>query len=488
MFDINSQTDGVRTDVRQGITSLPDCLGRVPLVWFSASNNIITSDIPSTLNASLAAGAEGSLKALQLDGNLISRLPADFSSRFQGLTQLWLRSNPITGVFPSFKGFKNLQDVGTQRGLTIDHCELTGPMPADAFDGVALLATIDVSFNKITGPLPTMAVATPTNLNKIVMNNNAFTGGVPNSWTTLTSVTEVHLQRNALTGPTSSLSGMLSVAILDASWNLIVNNPGKNFGETLAAMCSNAIVDLNLEHNQLSGMWAGGMTPSLNKLTKINIAHNRLDMLPDDMYTMTTVTQWDVSYNDLTAAGVVQGTQPTGVLMLNLVGNPRLRVWPLPSWLEATGSFVTAPGSNYSCPELTNALSSALSFSVSAESLGFNGCICRSGLFGKPPLCGAVPELARLNPVSGFSSSEVGGSFSEMLGGVQALANATAAFPNGFTDDWYGSSQRLTNGVATTFIIDVQNLFRDTRYSSWFCCRRAPSASFWSRCRRSNCD
>jgi len=470
VLDLNSQADKVRTDVKQGITSLPDCLGLLPnLVWISVGTNLV-SNFPSTFNASLTPGAEGKLMSLQMESNLLTSLPADFSTRLAGLSQLWLNDNPFAVPFPSFKNWPNLADwwfpkSSRRRGLIIDHANFLGPMPDDAFDGTRMDA-IDISFNRITGPLPALRVQADST-KRIDFSYNQFSGDVPATWSALTSVLQVNLAHNDLIGPARTLSLMTQVTDLDVSYNRIRNRPQEpnDFAVTLGSMLSSNIVNVNAAHNNISGIWQGGAL-FRSSLRKLNIAYNHLLALPDDLFQIP-VTSLDVSFNGM--RGVIPAGSPDNLVTFDLTGNPELEVWPLPAWLvPREGAYYTEPGSSYSCSVLENPNKAAFQFTVTAASLLYNGCNCVTGKFGLPPLCGSVPEMARISPVSGFSSTEVGEGFSGMVDGGAAgnpdivTKNATLLSPDGFTDDWYGTSQRLTNGVSTTFVIDAQDLFYDT--------------------------
>jgi hypothetical protein len=126
------------------------------------------------------------------------------------------------------------------------------------------------------------------------------------------------------------------------------------------------------------------------------------------------VQNWDLSNNALV------GTLPPGgssvdVSSLNFVGNPNHIVWPLPPWLQQGDQSVTISGSLYTCTTLVSSVHRSIAFTVDAASRLYNGCVCRSGLFGQPPLCAAVPQSVIVNPKDGFSSPEVGISFPRMI-------------------------------------------------------------------------
>ena len=152
----------------QRITALPDCMGMLPLTYFSASTNLIGT-FPSTFSS-----ARG-LRVLGMSNNKLARLPADFSTQLAGLVQLDLSFNPLLNVsVPSLQGWSNLTS------LLLNDCAFNGELPAGVFDSMPSLATVDISNNNaIVGPLPSFIGAIA--LREAALQNNAFTGPIPQS-------------------------------------------------------------------------------------------------------------------------------------------------------------------------------------------------------------------------------------------------------------------------------------------------------------------
>lgn len=136
VFGMDRQSDGVRVNVRQGITQLPECIGNLPLIFLSLSTNLV-SNFPATLSS-----ANG-LRVLVLDHNSLQFLPTDFSTNLIGLFQLDITFNPsLGGPPPSFRGWSNVSY------LQAHHCGFTGGLTGgnDAFNGMSILTDFDIRF------------------------------------------------------------------------------------------------------------------------------------------------------------------------------------------------------------------------------------------------------------------------------------------------------------------------------------------------------
>ena len=459
VFGMDRESDGVHVNVRQGITQLPECIGNLPLIFLSLSTNLVRN-FPASLSS-----ANG-LRVLVLDHNNLQLLPTDFTTNLKGLYQLDITFNTaLGGPPPSFKGWANVSF------LQAHHCGFTGGLSGgnDAFNDMSILTQFDISFNAITGALPIFEGCAM--LQSIALNDNQFSGSIPVEWAALSTVTTVKVQNNAIIAPVRALGSMVSMTHLDISNNSLrlpasYNNDA---GQFISDMAPNGINTMILDHNEIAGVWSGGLMSSARNVDTLSFAYNKVQKLPADMFTYG-VAHWDASYNELT--GGLPPNNPLFATSLALQGNPGLNIWPLPDWLHETLERSATPGSPYSCTVLTSPAIRDFHFTVDAASRQYHGCSCLPGSFGRPPLCDAVPERATVNPQDGFSSAEIGPSFIDMIddtgaepsGPGNAQTNTTAptmALPAGFSDDWYGN-QRLTLGVATTWFVNLQDLFFDT--------------------------
>jgi hypothetical protein len=455
VLGLDRQGDGVRVEVPQGLTSLPECLGNLPIMFLTASTNLITN-MPHTLSS-----ANG-LQSMVLDHNLLSVLPRNFSTALSGIQSLDMSFNPLLAIAPpSFKGWSNLTD------LIVSHCNLTGPIDPDAFDGASSLVQVDMSFNSITGTLPNFVGC--DSLVTIALNNNEFGGGIPVEWEQLDTAVNIRLQFNQLSAPMSSLSRMVRAQSIWLNNNRIYTTPVArgDGGALIAAMCPNNIVELNLDWNNITGSWQSGLLAQAKSFKMFSMAHNGLNALPLDMWNIA-IERWDVSYNHLN--GTLPPNTPLTNSFLNFEGNPGLQGWPLPNWLVQSAQLTSARSdSSFVCRALEHTALRGLRIEVDPSFTNYHGCSCVRGTFGFPPLCEAVPERAAVSPLVGFTSDEVGKDFASMIDtassgnsvGAQNSTNYDLAHPPGFTDQWYGG-QRLTLGVSTTWFVNIQNLFIDT--------------------------
>ncbi|KAJ0989304.1 hypothetical protein J5N97_007660 [Dioscorea zingiberensis] len=146
--------------------------------------------------------------AVRLPGfGLNGRIPPNTLSRLSALQTLSLRSNGLTGPFPS--DFSNLTS------LTSLHLQLnsfSGPLPLDlAF--LTNLTVLNLSHNSFNGSIP-FAISNLTELVALNLSNNSFSGGIPDLQ--LPNLKSLNLSNNHLNGsipvslrgfPASSFSG-----------------------------------------------------------------------------------------------------------------------------------------------------------------------------------------------------------------------------------------------------------------------------------------
>jgi hypothetical protein len=247
MLGLESQTDGVRANVQQGLTSLPECIGDLPMLIFTANANLLTN-LPATLSS-----ARG-LQFLIMDHNKLAALPAGFTQNLQGLLQINLAFNPTLIVpLPSFNGWSNL----TQ--LDANNCGFFGPIPTGALDGLANVVGMNLAVNQLSGPLPMMVGA--ASLVTITLDHNSFDGGIPLSWQLLSKVTTIRLHSNRLSGPMAPLGQMLAAQSIWLQDNLIYT-PTKNGitdgGLLISQMSGTNLQELILDNNNITGIWTGG--------------------------------------------------------------------------------------------------------------------------------------------------------------------------------------------------------------------------------------
>ncbi|KAI9096739.1 hypothetical protein K1719_025918 [Acacia pycnantha] len=130
--------------------------------------------------------------ALHLPGaGLSGPIPSNTLSRLSELQNLSLRSNRITGPFPSdFSELKNLSFVYFQFN------KFSGPLPSD-FSVWSNLNAINLSNNSFNESIPS-SIGKLTHLTSLVLANNSLSGEIPDI--DIPSLKELNLANNHLSG------------------------------------------------------------------------------------------------------------------------------------------------------------------------------------------------------------------------------------------------------------------------------------------------
>lgn len=146
--------------------------------------------------------------ALRLPGfGLKGRIPNNTLSRLSALQILSLRSNDISGPFPS-----DLLKLRNLTGLYLQFNRFQGPFPLD-FSVLGNLSVLNLSYNSFNGSIPS-SVSNLTHLTALYLANNSLSGDVPDL--DIPSLKLLDFSNNNLTGivpqslqrfPNSSFSG-----------------------------------------------------------------------------------------------------------------------------------------------------------------------------------------------------------------------------------------------------------------------------------------
>ncbi|CAN1267623.1 Probable inactive receptor kinase At4g23740 [Linum perenne] len=160
---------------------------------------------------------ESRVVALRLPGmGIRGPVPPNTLSRLSGIQIMSLRSNAMTGDFPT--GFYKLGNLTT---LYLQSNRFTGSLPSDFSGWKHSLSVLDLSENGFNGSIPS-SVSNLTHLASLNLANNSLSGEIPDI--SIPSLQSLNLTNNHLTGtvprslllryPTSSFSGNnLSTAI-----------------------------------------------------------------------------------------------------------------------------------------------------------------------------------------------------------------------------------------------------------------------------------
>lgn len=130
--------------------------------------------------------------ALRLPGvGLTGEIPPNTISRLSELQILSLRSNLLSGPFPS--DFVNLKKLSF---LYLQFNQFTGGLPLD-FSAWKNLTTVNLSYNKFNGSIPS-SISNLTRLASLDLANNSLSGEIPDL--DIPTLQTLHLENNSFTG------------------------------------------------------------------------------------------------------------------------------------------------------------------------------------------------------------------------------------------------------------------------------------------------
>ncbi|KAL3697590.1 hypothetical protein R1sor_011666 [Riccia sorocarpa] len=240
-----------------------------PLQDLKAAPNLVSlilplNDLGGTIPPSLFDN-HPDLKYLELNNN--SKISGEIPDT-GGLTMVenfFLNDCNLTGPVPPLQKNLNLRYVGLQNN------HLTS-CPTD-LRNLTELIIFDVSNNSITGTLP--EVYPGNKINFLTFRRNNFHGGIPMTWTNLTSVLEFKVEYNNLSGvlqPETGNVGSLKVLLLNN--NRFSGPIPKDLGRL------NKLEILDLSHNQFTGQVPEELA-ALPNLRKVLLHSNKLDAIPE---------------------------------------------------------------------------------------------------------------------------------------------------------------------------------------------------------------
>lgn len=119
------------------------------------------------------------------------RVPPNTLSRLTALQTLSLRSNGLSGSFPS--DFSNLKNLSF---LYLQFNNFSGPLPSD-FSVWKNLSIINLSYNAFSGSIPS-SISNLTQLTALNLANNSLSGEIPDF--RLPNLQQLNLANNSLTG------------------------------------------------------------------------------------------------------------------------------------------------------------------------------------------------------------------------------------------------------------------------------------------------
>ena len=184
-----------------GYNQLSGSLPVVPssLQVLDLSDNQYTGNIPA------AYTTLANLQQLILRGNQLSGSIPDFSGAIS-LQFLYLQENNLTGAIPDFSTTNILY-------LYLNNNNLTGTIPASLWES-STITDIDLSNNQLSGNL----IVTTWGADRVYINlsGNLLTGTVPEDFK---NTNNLNLANNQFTGFAPNFTSSMSVVFLDASFN-----------------------------------------------------------------------------------------------------------------------------------------------------------------------------------------------------------------------------------------------------------------------------
>uniref|UniRef100_A0A0D9XXH9 non-specific serine/threonine protein kinase n=1 Tax=Leersia perrieri TaxID=77586 RepID=A0A0D9XXH9_9ORYZ len=220
--------------------------------------NSLNGTIPATIGDALA------LAYLELDSNqLTGNIPSELG-KCKNLSLLNLASNKFDGPVPN--AISSLDKLVV---LKLQTNNLTGPIPS-AFFGSESLSTMNLSQNSFTGELPKEIgeLSKKTGLSILNLQFNKISGNIPDSIHLLTSLIELNLGNNFLTGTIPTMPIKLSTVL-----NLSHNNLSGSIPSNIDLLSDLEILDLS--YNNLSGDVPASLA-KLQSLIQLVLSYNHL--------------------------------------------------------------------------------------------------------------------------------------------------------------------------------------------------------------------
>lgn len=251
------------------------------IVHLDLAQNLLTGALPSTL-ADLP-----NLKYLDLTGNNFSgEIPANFGT-FSKLEVLGLVENLLEGTIPAFLG-----NISTLKQLNLSYNPFfQGRIPPE-LGNLTNLEVLWLTDCNLIGRIPD-SLGRLGRLTDLDLALNGLDGPIPISLTELTSVVQIELYNNTLTGvlPSTGWSNMTALRRVDASMNRLT-------GTIPTELCQLPLESLNLYENSFQGGLHESIANSPN-LYELRLFQNRLKgSLPKDLGKNSPLLWIDVSNNE----------------------------------------------------------------------------------------------------------------------------------------------------------------------------------------------
>ncbi|GJP83295.1 hypothetical protein CLOP_g13460 [Closterium sp. NIES-67] len=337
---------------------------------FSVLSNLKQLYIEDGLSGSLpaAVGRMTSLESLQINGcPLGGSLPSEMKFLAKLLT-LEITSSNITGSLDPIQPLTQLQRIQIRRGrllgsipsgfsrfsnlnqLVLDDNALSGTVPGK-WAGLTSLSILVLASNSLSGKLP-VGLGALRNLMLLDLSYNSITGPIPKAFSGLKSLMELSLHNNHLTGPLPNLAAATTLNSLYVGSNFIA-------AALEGLRLPKGIVLLSLECNQLYGSLPASFSLLSNLQIIMASSNNLSGSLPTFFSTLPNFQLLDISNNSITGGvpyGLFASLKWFSLLAAN---NAMAGVLPALGHIEKfssprVGSTLTCPPNGTLCPKLVS--------------------------------------------------------------------------------------------------------------------------------------
>ncbi|PIA59778.1 hypothetical protein AQUCO_00400580v1 [Aquilegia coerulea] len=224
-----------------------------------------------------------------------------------------LADNQLTGSLPvSTINTPGLDMLLNAKHFHFNKNQLSGSISPKLFNSEMVLIHILLDENQFTGEIPS-TLGTVTTLENLRLDRNSLTGPVPSSVNNLTTLSELHLANNRLTGSIPDLSLLNSLIYVDLSNNSFDKSEAPRWFSNLQSLTT-----LIMENGNLQGS-VPELLFSLPQLEQVKLKNNQFN---DSLDLGSNISQnlqlIDLENNDISSFKLSSGY--TNVLLLS--GNP----------------------------------------------------------------------------------------------------------------------------------------------------------------------
>ncbi|XP_022871596.1 probable inactive leucine-rich repeat receptor-like protein kinase At3g03770 isoform X2 [Olea europaea var. sylvestris] len=202
------------------------------LEYLDLSWNFLYGSIPPKLSRI------GNLRILKFDGNLLNGTFPDWFNSFSNFTIFSMRNNLLSGSLPS-----SIQRITSLTALVLSNNAISGKLPD--LSSLSSLQWLDLSENMFESELPNM----PKGLKAVLLNNNSFSGIIPQQYDQLHLLQQIDLSFNTLEGtPPAGLFSLPGIVSLNLSSNMLSGSLPMHMS------CGSKLDSVDISNNKLRGL------------------------------------------------------------------------------------------------------------------------------------------------------------------------------------------------------------------------------------------